>query len=135
MSAAAKLKVSSIVLDASALLACLNSEPGSESIIDELPDSLVSTVNLAEAVSVLVRQGASKEKACEVLSLLEFQVVDFDRASAEETGALAGLTRSAGLSLGDRACLALAARENLPAVTADRAWSGVNVGVQIRFIR
>jgi PIN domain nuclease of toxin-antitoxin system len=122
--------MSSVVLDTSALL-----EPGSESLIDEISDSLLSTVNLAEAVSVLVRQGASKEKACEVLSLLEFQVVNFERAAAEETGALAGLTRSAGLSLGDHACLALAARENLPAVTADRAWRGVDVGVQIRFIR
>jgi ribonuclease VapC len=127
--------MSSIVLDTSALLACLDGEPGSESLIDEIPDSLLSTVNLAEAVSVLVRQGASKENACEVLGLLEFQVVDFERAAAGETGALAALTRGAGLSLGDRACLALAARENLPAVTADRAWSGVNVGVQIRFIR
>jgi len=127
--------MSNLVLDTSALLACINGEPGSETILDEIPGSLVSAVNLAEAVGVLVRQGAATDRACEILALLDFQLVDFERGLAEETGALALHTRSTGLSLGDRACLALAAREKLPAVTADRAWKGVQAGVQIRFIR
>jgi len=127
--------MSSVVLDASALLACLNREPGSETIVDQLPDALLSSVNLAETVGVLLRQGVSPEKTHEIIGLLELQVVDFDRELAEQTGALLLRTRAAGLSLGDRACLALAARESLTAVTADRAWRGVDVGVQIRFTR
>jgi ribonuclease VapC len=127
--------MSSFVLDTSALLACLNREPGSESITGSIAGALLSTVNLAEAMAVLVRRGASKEKASEILELLEFQVADFNRSMAEETGALIERTHSRGLSLGDRACLALALTENLPVVTADRAWRGVDVGVKIRFIR
>jgi ribonuclease VapC len=127
--------MSSFVLDTSALLACLNRESGSESVIGTIAGALLSTVNLAETIAVLVRQGASREKAIEILELWEFQVADFDRSLAEETGALIKRTRSQGLSLGDRACLALALTENLPVVTADRAWRGVDVGVKIRFIR
>jgi PIN domain nuclease of toxin-antitoxin system len=127
--------MSSFVLDSSALLACLNQEPGSESVISIVADALLCSVNLAETMTVLVRQGASKEKAIEILQLWEFQVVDFERSLAEETGALIERTRSNGLSLGDRACLALALTRNLPAVTADRSWHGIDVGVQIQFIR
>ena len=127
--------MSSFVLDSSALLACLNREPGSEAIIGIVAEALLCSVNLAEAVTVLVRQGASKEKAIEILQLWEFEVVDFERSLAEETGALIEHTRSMGLSLGDRACLALALTRSLPAVTADRSWRGIDIGVQIQFIR
>ena len=127
--------MSSFVLDSSALLACLNREPGSESLIGTIAGALLSTVNLAETMAVLMRQGASKEKAVEILDLWDLHVADFNRSLAEETGALAQRTRSKGLSLGDRACLALALSEDLPVVTADRAWRGVDVGVKIRFIR
>lgn len=127
--------MSSFVLDSSALLACLNQEPGSETIINVIGEAILCSVNLAEAMTVLIRQGASKEKAIEILQLWDFQVVDFDRTLAEETGALIEHTRSRGLSLGDRACLALALTKSLPAVTADRSWQGVSIGVQIQFIR
>jgi PIN domain nuclease of toxin-antitoxin system len=127
--------MSSVVLDSSALLACLNQEEGSEAVVDLVAGALLSTVNLAETISVLVRQGASKDKALEILQLWDFQVVDFERVLAEETGALIARTRATGLSLGDRACLALAKVRSLPAVTADRSWSGIDVGVQIQLIR
>jgi PIN domain nuclease of toxin-antitoxin system len=127
--------MSSVVLDSSALLACLNQEAGSEAVVDLVAGALLSTVNLAETISVLVRQGASKDKALEILQLWDFQVVDFERVLAEETGALIARTRATGLSLGDRACLALAKVRSLPAVTADRSWSGIDVGVQIQLIR
>jgi PIN domain nuclease of toxin-antitoxin system len=91
--------VSSFVLDTSALLACLNREPGSESVIGTIAGALLSTVNLAETMAVLVRRGASKEKAIEILELWEFQVADFDRSLAEQTGALIKRTRAHGLSL------------------------------------
>jgi len=127
--------MSSFVLDSSALLACLNQEAGSEAVADIVADALLGTVNLAETMTVLVRQGASRERATEILQLWDFQVVDFERSLAEETGALIELTRSMGLSLGDRACLALARARGLPALTADRSWNGIDVGVQIQFIR
>ena len=91
-------------------------------MLDALPGALLSTVNLAETISVLVRRGASKEKAIEILQLWELELVDFDRSFAENAGALIEHTRLNGLSLGDRACLSLALARNLPAVTADRAW-------------
>ena len=127
--------MSSVVLDSSALLACLNQEAGSEAVVDLVAGALLSTVNLAETISVLIRQGASKDKALEILQLWDFNVVDFERSLAEETGALIEKTRSTGLSLGDRACLALARIRSLPVVTADRSWSGVEVGVRIQVIR
>jgi len=65
----------------------------------------------------------------------ELEVVQFNRALAEATGLLAPLTRARGLSLGDRACLALAQRESAVALTADSAWRTIAVGVDIRFIR
>jgi ribonuclease VapC len=127
--------MNSFVLDTSALLACLNREPGSESLDDKVADALLSAVNLAETVGVLVRRGASREGAAEILQLLDLQVVEFERSLAEDTGALVERTRSKGLSLGDRACLALARARNLPAITADAAWRGIDVGIPIQFIR
>jgi PIN domain nuclease of toxin-antitoxin system len=127
--------MSSVVLDSSALLACLNQEAGSEAVADLVAGALLSTVNLAETIGVLIRQGASKDKALEILQLWDFQVVDFERLLAEETGALIEKAHTTGLSLGDRACLALARVRGLPAVTADRSWSGIEVGVRIQLIR
>jgi PIN domain nuclease of toxin-antitoxin system len=71
----------------------------------------------------------------EILDILDLDIVDFDRAFAESTGELVDQTKAHGLSLGDRACLALAAREKLPAVTADRAWTKLNIGIDIKLIR
>ncbi len=127
--------MTSLVLDTSAVLAYIQDEPGSMAIPDQIADLLLSSVNLAEAVGVMMRRGLSFDDARKNLSYLDFRVVDFDRGLAEETGALAQRTRSLGLSLGDRACLALAMRESLPALTADRAWRGLDVGVEIRLIR
>jgi ribonuclease VapC len=127
--------MSKFVIDSSALLACLHKEAGSESVVAALPDALMSAVNFAETIGVLIRQGASPEGAREILGLLEVEVVDFTRSLAHEAGALVQRTRSAGLSLGDRACLALARDKNLPAITADRAWRGIDIGVTIQFIR
>jgi ribonuclease VapC len=127
--------MSKIVLDSSALLACLNGEPGGDAVTDQLAEALMSSVNLAEAVGVLVRRGASLERAREILGLLQFTVADFDRPLAEQTGAFVKHTTFRGLSIGDRACLALASRENLPVLTADRAWNDIDVGVEVRLIR
>jgi PIN domain nuclease of toxin-antitoxin system len=69
------------------------------------------------------------------MSATGIEVVAFDSDQAQRTGELIVLTRSHGLSLGDRACLALAQSRGIPALTADRAWLGLDVGVEIRSLR
>jgi PIN domain nuclease of toxin-antitoxin system len=124
-----------IVLDASALLAVLKQEPGAATAAHLVSGALISAVNIAECVSVLVRSGVSPNGAREILDFANVRVEAFDRDLAERTGALIASTKHAGLSLGDRACLALALRENLPVLTADHAWKDVAVGAEVRFIR
>ena len=127
--------MASAVLDASAVLAYVNGEPGAEVVAAVIGDALISAVNLAEAVTKLVERGGTLEQASEVLALAELDVIDFNRALAVQAGGLIAATRAKGLSLGDRACLALAARENLPAITADRVWAALKLGVEVRLIR
>lgn len=129
------LKVTSVVLDTSALLAYVKGETGAELVASLIGDAAISAVNFAEAISKLVEKGATLELARTALGVANVEVVDFDRALAEQTGALIAKTKSKGLSLGDRACLALAARERVPALTGDRAWSKLGLEIDIRLIR
>jgi PIN domain nuclease of toxin-antitoxin system len=127
--------MSSVVLDSSALLAYLNAEPGADLVEPLLGNAKISTVNVAEVVGRLVAQNGSVTAIREMLDILALDMVDFDRDLAERAGELINRTRKQGLSLGDRACLALAARENLPAISADRAWAKLGIGVEIKLIR
>jgi PIN domain nuclease of toxin-antitoxin system len=127
--------MASFVLDTSALLAFVNGEPGAEIVADVIADAAVSAVNLSEAVAKLVSRGTSLDVARAALAMADYEVADFDRAQAEAAGAMIARTRQAGLSLGDRACLALAQREGALALTADRSWSSVDVGVEVRVFR
>lgn len=124
-----------VVLDASALLAFINREPGAEKVTAVLGEAMISAVNLAEAVTKLALKNSSPHRIFSELTELALEVVDFDRTLAEATGLLAPLTRERGLSLGDRACLALAQRENTTALTADNAWRRISLGIDIKFIR
>ncbi len=123
------------VLDASALLAYIHDEPGAKRVAAALNEAVISTVNLAEAVTKLVLTTGSRDRTLQLIDEAEVDVVDFDESLALETGVIATFTRKLGLSLGDRACLALALREGAIALTADNAWSKLNVGVDIQFIR
>ena len=124
-----------VVLDASALLAFVNGEPGADKVASVLGDAMISAVNLAEVAAKLTLRGGSADRALGELTEAELEVADFDRALALATGALAAVTRERGLSPGDRACLALARRENAVALTADSAWTKLNVGIAIQVIR
>ncbi len=129
------------VLDASALLAYLGNEPGAEVVADAIADgAIIATVNLAEALSTLAARG--KDPASVVSDLTERGLLDgaiaiepFTAADAIETARLRPLTREAGLSLADRACLAVAGRLSAVALTADQAWSRVTIDVEVRPIR
>ena len=100
-----------------------------------MDDAVISTVNLAEVMTKLVVGGLTREAARRAFDGLGIAVVDFTRDLAEDAGELVTRTRGFGLSLGDRACLALARRDELRVLTADRAWRDVEVGVRIELIR
>lgn len=123
------------VLDASAVLAYLKNEPGAEAAGRWMQNGLFSTVNYSETFSVLLDQGIRKDRIAALLESLELPLVAFGAPLAMEAADLRELTRSIGLSLGDRACLALAKRENAVAVTADRAWRRLDLGIEIELIR
>jgi PIN domain nuclease of toxin-antitoxin system len=127
--------VSSVVLDSSALLAFIHGEPGGEVVAGVVGEALISSVNLAEVVTKLVERTGSLDLARAALGMANVDVVDFDRVQAEQAGALVTRTRSRGLSLGDRACLTLAAQEALPVLTADRIWATLKLAVEVRLIR
>ena len=129
------------VLDASALLAHLRDEPGADVVAEAIASgAVISTVNLAEVFSRVADQGDDPAKLAAELTqigLLDgvITVEPFTAADAIDAGRLRPLTRDAGLSLGDRACLALARRLEAPALTADTDWQGVAHGVELRPIR
>ncbi len=126
-----------IVLDASALTALLSRETGWEQVDEALAEAVISAVNLAEVAGIFARRGAEEADIREMLGNVTIKRVPFDEELALDAGMLEPLTRVAGLSLGDRACLALARRLRAPVMTADRAWSAVAdvVGVTVRHIR
>ncbi len=123
------------VADASAILAMLDREPGHQRVAAELPATVMSTVNLAEIVTSLINKGIPAADARRTTESLEIETVPLDRELALAAGALREVTRSHGLSLGDRACLALARHLALPALTADRTWAELDVGIEIQLIR
>lgn len=130
-----------IVLDASALLAYLRDEPGADEVTTAIGDGTsISAVNLAEVLSRVAARGADPGRLADQLrasGLLDgaLTVEPFTAGDAIEAARLRPLTSGAGLSLGDRACLALGRRLSLPVLTADSAWAGIEVGVELRQIR
>lgn len=128
--------MSSFILDASAVLAVLNREPGAEYVLDALEDGgVLGSINLAEVVSHLANLGFSQEEIADSLGALDLEVESFIQEDAYRAGLMYPTTRQSGLSLADRACLALAMRRELPVLTSDRAWSTLDLGIQVQLIR
>jgi PIN domain nuclease of toxin-antitoxin system len=124
------------VLDASALLAWLNGEPGTDPVAEALAaGAVISSVNLSEVVAKLADVGGVESEIREALTPLGLDVRTFDRDDAFEAGILRPATRKLGLSLGDRACLALGLRLAQPVMTADRSWANLEIGVEVVLIR
>lgn len=127
--------MSKIVLDASAILAVLNREPGSDKLTPELlGDAICSTVNLAEVQGKLVEKGLSPRDAWEATLSLIQEATAFSAEHARIAGTLVSHTRSLGLSLGDRACLALGLALKAPVYTADKSWKSLKLGIRIQVI-
>ena len=124
-----------VVLDASALLALLNAEPGAELVAEALPEAAVSAVNFSEVVAKLSEASMPEEAIRDTLQGLSLEVVPFDLDQAYEAGLLRSATRRVGLSLGDLGCLSLARRLNLPALTADQTWERLSADARVRVIR
>ncbi len=124
-----------IVLDASAVLVLLFAEPGHEQVAPHLRDGLLSAVNLAEVLGRFARDGHDPELVSAGLAATGLEIVPFDRHHAALCATLEPATRPLGLSLGDRACLALARDRALPALTADRVWDRLDLGIEVRQVR
>ena len=124
-----------VILDASALLALLFDEPGAERVMEHLETASISSVNWSEVGARLADRGADARAIMAELGETSLEIVPFARADAEAAAALRTGTRHLGLSLGDRACLALAQRMGGPALTSDRSWAQLDIGVPIQPIR
>ena len=128
-------RVTDVVLNSSALLALVHREAGAQRVKAALPAAVLGSVNLAEVVTKLVERGMPPDDIADLLQDLDLDLHPFDEALAFETGVLRASTRGRGLSLGDRACLALARRLGASVLTADRAWQGLNLGVPVEMLR
>ena len=124
-----------VVIDASALLALLNAEPGADIVAETLPGGVISAVNLSEVVAKLCDAGMPEKAIHQALQPLGLEIIPFDEEQAYQAGLLRASTQDRGVSLGDRACLSLAKMLGVVALTADKAWAGLSVGATIKVIR
>ncbi|MFN3819833.1 type II toxin-antitoxin system VapC family toxin [Blastomonas sp.] len=122
-------------VDASVMLAMIFEEPGTNGVFEVIRGGMMSTVNFSEVLTKCLEQGADADFAEWQIGRLNISREPFTVDDAKAAAALRLPTRYRGLSLGDRACLALALRANVPVITADRQWDGLDVGVEIRVIR
>ena len=129
--------MSDAVLDASAVLAYLTKERGHQKVTQaiEHENAYLNSVNYCEVISSLVDHGMRLEMAVSVVRDMELILVVFDEHLAVETARLRAATKSLGLSLADRSCIALARHLRLPLYTTDKAWQSVKAGIKINLIR
>ena len=124
-----------IVFDSSALLAIAFDETGAETAAEALPDGILSAVNASEVVACLIDRGVPDASARNRLRDFDIPIRPFDESLALAAGSLRTTTRQRGLSLGDRACIALARRERSPVITADRNWASLALDLEVKLIR
>ena len=124
------------VFDSSAVLAAIFQEPGGDNVVALWAEgeNLISAVNYAEIVAKLNERGMSDTEVLVVMDGVPLTLVDFDQTTAHASGLLRGSTKSLGLSLGDRVCIALAMGRSAIAVTADKQWEKL-AGVSLSVIR
>jgi len=123
------------VLDSSAVLALLQSERGSVVVASVIGGALLSTVNLAEIYTKLVLKGLGGRPMWDSILSLRCEICPLTQEQGRLTGELAATTKPYGLSLGDRACLALAIEHKARAYTTDRSWKKLSLGIEVEVIR
>lgn len=125
------------VLDASVIIAAVLGEPGGDDVFDMVDSALVSAVNVAEVYTYASVNGLPTDAFDAFFAETGIEIAPFDHDLAVSTGRLVAITRKIGLSLGDRACLALAKARGATVLTADRPWEKVagDVGVSIALLR
>jgi ribonuclease VapC len=126
------------ILDASALIAFLHNEPGAEAVVDAITaTAAVSVVNWAETLSKVAADGDDPQQVADSLQTSDSPLIlePLTDADCVEIARLRPLTKAHGLSIADRACLALAKRLEIPVVTADRDWADLNLGTTVQLIR
>ena len=124
-----------IVFDSSAILALLKMESGHEIVSKNLEQAIVSSVNFCEVVSFLSKKTQKQDEMIKFLTETFDCIEDFNIEQAIIAGSFTSITKDYGLSLGDRACLALAKYKNIPVLTADKSWGKLNLGIKIKLIR
>ena len=124
-----------VVLDASVVVAAVLKEPGGDRAVGHKQPPMMSAVNYAEVRSRLTDLGLDAARIDDALALFDLDVIDFDKAQAGDVAELRRVTRLHGLSLGDRACLALAIRKDAEALTADRVWARIDLPVDVCVVR
>ena len=135
LSVAMRLLVSSVVLDASALLAVMRNEPGADKVKAHLPGALICSVNLCEVFYKAMYKGAALEAVQWATSNLPIQSVPFDDDQAAVAASMHRATLKMGISFADRACLALGFSRELPVMTSDQNWTKLDVGVAVDTFR
>ncbi len=128
-------RVPQVILDSSAVLAVLQVEKGADAVADIVDKAGISAVNATEVLTKLIDSGMNIAQARKTFGLLHLDVESFDAAQANTAAALRGATKNFGLSLGDRACLALGLKLQVPVMTSDLAWSKFDVGIAVKQIR
>ena len=127
--------MSKVVLDSSAFLAVAHAEPGAEKVQPVLRESVISAVNYCEVIQKLARKGVALADAEEEVQRFVGGIAPFDHELASIAAGLEPSTKPLGLSLADRACLALGIHLGLPILTADQAWAKIDVGAKVELIR
>ncbi|WP_414561866.1 MULTISPECIES: PIN domain-containing protein [unclassified Anabaena] len=127
--------MSEFVVDASAVLALLNQETGSEEILQLIDNAAISSINLSEVIAKLAEAGIPEEEIRQIILNLNLEVILFNEEQALKAGMLRPATKSIGLSFGNRACLALGVVLNQPVIITDRLWTNLNMGIEIRVVR
>lgn len=125
-----------VLFDASALLILIQQENSDDALEEAVSKAAISSVNLSEVISVLIRSGMSKEIANETIKSSITDIIPFSQAEAELAGELIIYTKSLGLSLGDRACIATSMIHNLELYSADQAWQKLNIeNLKLKLVR
>lgn len=124
-----------VIVDASALLALMLGETGSDVVLNIIDDAEMTAVNLSECMQRAIDRDGSAEAVADLVEQIGVKIVPFDAELARITAELRPRTKSRGLSLGDRACLALAKMHKAPVYTADQRWGELDIGIDIRLIR